>query len=357
MRTIKLGLAPFATFFLATVLATGIGSVSAQSVCFDFTGGDLSPHRMDLDELPTASTTFEGVTATVTAVASSGIPELNYDGECGIGINIADNLNDETDRLDAAVADESMDFSFDQAVTFDEIRIDGMSWGDVSDYEFCDVFINEEYVATLLDPDADALTMSQHDNPIVGAPSDEFFDLGIELASGDVIRFSFGQAGINNGWRIEKIAVTPAPVSPEVTPSGFTTFRGTTLSAALSDFETSDDVRALYNPGFVLNDIEAPVWLIFDATAASATEFLVESQAGTPGLTYTMEAFNWGGAAFDVIATQDESFNNDVVTTFGLTADHIDVGGEVRSRVGWRQTGFTINFPWEVRVDRVAWLQ
>ena len=353
MQRFKLG-------FMSVIilLATaGFNSTSAQMVCFDFTGGDLSPHRVDLDELLTASTTFEGVTTTVTAVASEGIPELNYDGDCGIGVNIIDNLDDETDRLDAAVADESMEFSFDQAVTFDEIRVDGMSWGNSTDYEFCDVFVNDNYVATLLDPDADAATTALHETPIIGAPSDEFFDLGIALASGDVIRFSYGQAGISNGWRIEKIGVTPGPVSSEVVPAGFTAFRGVTLSASLTDFGASDDVRATFNPGFTINSEEAPVWLIFDANAPSATEFSVESNAGTPGLTYTMEAFNWDNNSYDVIGTQPESFANDVTTTFALVSDHIDVGGEVRSRVGWRQTGFTINFPWEVRVDQAVWLQ
>ena len=353
MRTIKLCFTTLVFFLLTPVITPVFG----QLVCFDFTGGDLSPHRVDLDEQLTASTTFEGVTATATAVASSGIPELNYDGDCGIGINIIDNLNDENDRLDAAVADESMEFSFDQTVTFDEIRIDGMSWGSASDYEFCDVFVNDTYVATLLDPDVDAATEALHVNPIVGDPSDEFFNLGIVLASGDVIRFSYGQASVNNGWRIEKIGVTPAPVSSEITPSSFSVFRGNTLSATLIDFEASDDVHATFNPGFTINSTEAPVWLIFDANSPSATEFSVESNAGTPGLTYTMEAFNWGSGTYDVIATQTESLNTDVVTTFALTVDHIDGGGEVRSRVGWGQTGFTINLPWEVRVDQVAWLQ
>lgn len=355
MRLLKMGFVVLALVMLTAEIQT----VSAQMVCFDFTGGDLSPHRMDLDEQPSASTTFEGVTTTVTAVASSGIPELNYDVDCGIGVNITDNLDDETDKFDAAVADESMEFSFDIPVTFDEVRIDGMGWGSATDYEFCDVFVNDVYAATLLDPDVDPATEAIHGNPIVGAPSDEFFNLGIDLDAGDVIRFSYGEAGINNGWRIEKIAVTPAPVgSEEAAPSGFSVFRGIVQSAALTDFEAADDVRASFVPGFTINSEEAPVWLIFDGNLATANEFLVESNAGTPGLTYTMEAFNWGNASYDVLGTQPESFNTDAVTTFTISpADHVDVGGEVRSRVGWRRTGFTINFPWEVRVDRVAWRQ
>ena len=130
------------------------------------------------------------------------------------------------------------------------------------------------------------------------------------------------------------------------------------LSAQLSDFVDSDDVRARFNPGFVLNSMEAPVWLEFFANAPSAINFLVESQAGTPGLTYTVEAWNYVTTSYDVLGTQGEGFNADAVTTFALTsADQIDGGGDVRSRVGWRKTGLTINFPWEARIDQVGWNQ
>lgn len=143
-----------------------------------------------------------------------------------------------------------------------------------------------------------------------------------------------------------------------VPPSAFTTFRGIALSAATSDFADSDDVRASFNPGFVLNDTEAPVWLIFDGNAPTATSFRVESQAGTPGLTYRVEAFNFNTNSFDPIGTQAEGFNTDAVVEFNIVAaDHIDASGDVQGRVGWRQTGFTLNFPWEVRVDQVGWNQ
>jgi hypothetical protein len=138
-------------------------------------------------------------------------------------------------------------------------------------------------------------------------------------------------------------------------PTSFSTFRGTVISAQLSDFVDSDDVRARFNPGFVLNSAEAPVWLIFDANCPTAIDFHLESNAGTPGLTYTVEAWNWITHEYDVIGQHSESYNADQVVSFTLTANHIDSGGDVRSRVGWRKTGFTINFPWEVRIDQVGW--
>ena len=143
-----------------------------------------------------------------------------------------------------------------------------------------------------------------------------------------------------------------------VAPDSFTTFRGTVLSATLEDFAMSDDTSASYLPGFTIGPFEAPVWLIFDGVAADATSFHVESSAGTPGLTYTVEAFNWATQQFEEIGTQGEAFNTDQELDFPIVAaDHIDAGGEVRTRVGWRRTGFTINFPWQVNVDQVGWNQ
>ena len=143
-----------------------------------------------------------------------------------------------------------------------------------------------------------------------------------------------------------------------VPPTDVNVFRGVLLSGTVADYQDSDDALATFNPGFVLNDTEAPVWLIFDAVAADATSFRVESTAGTPGLTYTVEAFNWSSGLFEEIAVMGETFNNELVETFDIVpADHIDVGGEVRGRVGWRQTGFTINFPWVIRVDQTGWNQ
>ena len=128
------------------------------------------------------------------------------------------------------------------------------------------------------------------------------------------------------------------------------------IDASLEHFSNSDDQSARYNPGFVLNDQEAPVWLIFDARAPVANTFILESNAGTPGLQFTVDVFNWSTQKFQQIGFQDESFATDVVSSFEFDpSDRIGSLGEVRARVGWRKIGFTINFPWEVRIDQAGW--
>ena len=148
------------------------------------------------------------------------------------------------------------------------------------------------------------------------------------------------------------------PVATFVAPNSYSVFRGFEVTGSLTDFESSDDIVARFNPGFTISNTEAPVWLVFDASVNDATDFQIESQSGTPGLEFTVEAFHWSDGAYEVIGVQSESFNSDSVFNFPLSlADHVDGNGNVRSRVGWRTVGFTINFPWEVRIDQVGWNQ
>lgn len=134
-------------------------------------------------------------------------------------------------------------------------------------------------------------------------------------------------------------------------------FRGILVSGTLAEVQGSDDTRMELNPGFTINNLEAPVWVIFGAELGGGNfDLMIESQAGTPGLTYTAEHFNYNTGTYDVLGTMDESFSVDTVETFPITpADHIDGSGASEARIGWRRTGFTINFPWTARIDLVGW--
>ena len=152
--------------------------------------------------------------------------------------------------------------------------------------------------------------------------------------------------------------------SPQpIVPDAFTVSRGFQIGGTLADALESDDSRLRFNPGFILNDAEAPVWLIFDAALSSDSPgslvLAVESQAGTPGLTATLEAFNWNTSGYEIVEASAASFNTDTVVSVDLSSgisDYVQSGsGAIRSRIGWRQTGFTINFPWEVRLDQMLW--
>ena len=143
-----------------------------------------------------------------------------------------------------------------------------------------------------------------------------------------------------------------------VPAASFNTFRGNQIGGTLADVQDSDDTRLEFNPGFTINSLEAPVWIEFEAVLDGSASYNLnyESQAGTPGITVTAEQFNFNTSSYDIIGTAPETFNVDTVETFPVvSADHIDAAGGTMSRLGWRQTGFIINFPWEARIDQVFW--
>ena len=185
-------------------------------------------------------------------------------------------------------------------------------------------------------------------------------NMRIRFIAEDVGEGSIVEAGVD-GIRIEAVECNAEPAV--VPPATVTVFRGIQTGGAGSDLADSDDVFTSYNPGFTLNSIEAPVWIIFDANlpfeSPSSLMLEYESQANTPGLTATFEAFNWVSNSYDVVDTSSESFNSDSIVSVDLSAnapDYVVAGtADVRARLGWRQTGFTLLFPWEARIDRVIW--
>ena len=139
-------------------------------------------------------------------------------------------------------------------------------------------------------------------------------------------------------------------------PSTFLRFRGSDVGTpALGDFGDIDGTAARFNPGFVLNDTEAPIWIICDFAATASGTIDVTSNAGTPGLTMTAEYGDPAGGPFDfvTIGTAAETFNSFSTESFAIPAG---VAAN-RVRIGWRQTGFVINFPWEVRIDAIQLCQ
>ncbi len=129
--------------------------------------------------------------------------------------------------------------------------------------------------------------------------------------------------------------VTPA-TGACVPPADYTVFRGIQRSGDLDSFADADGNVATFNPGFTINNSEAPVWLVFDANAPNATEISVTSTAGTPGIGIRAECFNWTtGAYVEVGAQEDETFNSQTKHTFGpIDSACIDGSGNVRWRVG-----------------------
>ena len=175
-----------------------------------------------------------------------------------------------------------------------------------------------------------------------------------------------GEFAVGNGLFLPNDALRfPQNNKVTIPPNAFQAFRGSYVSGDLNSLAESDDEDLCYQPGFIINSSEAPVWLTFSGTLPSdnpnSLSFNIESSASTVGLTYTVEMRDQTarGEVWIEIGAVEETNNVDTVETFDLTSD-IDTyvnskTGQIQARVGWRKTGFVLQYPWTVCIDQVFW--
>jgi len=191
---------------------------------------------------------------------------------------------------------------------------------------------------------------------------------GSSTVGGDVfLRNLDGVLGFGTDWFLAEPAFNNFPYAamtirnsvlsncPEFTLTDYSARRGNEIEGGIERFQSSDDSRARFQPGFTLNNTEAPVWLEFEGEASAVVQgasFGIEMNAGTPGVQLTVELWNSTTNEFEVAGVAQVNFNADQIVSFPLTPDQIDV---LKSRVGFRKIAPCINFPWELRVDHAFW--
>lgn len=187
-------------------------------------------------------------------------------------------------------------------------------------------------------------------------------NMRIRFNASDLGAGSIVEAGVD-GVTIQIVDCDQGDPPATVPADSLTVFRGQLVGGTLADAADSDNVYMLFRPGITLNTSEAPLWLIFNGTLPSdnpnTLDLVMESQAGTPGLTATLEVWNWNTSAYDVVDVSPTSFNSDAVVTVDLTSgisNYVQSGtGAVRTRAGWRLTGLALVYPWIVSLDQIVW--
>ena len=329
-----------------------------------------------LNGLGSGAVSANGLTMNLTAEGQNGVFEadnnsigVNSDLDAGNGINMR--------RIDGSLSTpEGVVVSFDQDVFLKQLDVRGFDSSGSAESLVLEFVSGDNPFGSLSGYATDGFTTSG--NSLLFQRSDggnqnfsvQYGTLAqseVFLSAGTEVRITANPA-TTGGVLLASIQVAfpQCPVeAAEVPPNSFTVFRGSPQGGNLASLSDTDGDFLRMNPGFTLNNVEAPVWLIFDGELPSDNapeiEFAVTAQANTPNITAALEAWNWNTQSYDVVDVTPASFNNNSITSVVLdnsSSDYKQPGtGAVRSRVGWRVTGFILIFPWEVRVDEIEWSQ
>ena len=161
-----------------------------------------------------------------------------------------------------------------------------------------------------------------------------------------------GQAQVTSGG-----AVT-------VLPTSLTVFRGQVISGNLDSLLASDDSWLIVAAGMVLMPSEAPVWLILEGTAPTATpsqlKFRLEAHAVNTGVfTQKIELYNYVTQSYELVDTRNATMTDTVaeVTLSGDLTRFIQPGTlKMKAQLTWRAGGPVGAFPWRIAADQSVWV-
>ncbi len=147
-----------------------------------------------------------------------------------------------------------------------------------------------------------------------------------------------------------------------VLPDSFTIIRGVLTSGGLSDLFASDDLRLDIRAGLVLFLGEPPLQVLVTGTSPvqvpSELRFKLEAHSNTPGLTQTIQLFNYVTSLYEDVDLSVPGLS-DAIVEIVITANperFVQAGTrEMRAKVVYQRVGFTLLFPWSARLDQAAW--
>ena len=127
----------------------------------------------------------------------------------------------------------------------------------------------------------------------------------------------------------------------------------------------SDDQYLKYFADALIPPLDSAIEFVLDGTMATATpsSFIlsIESSVNTVGLIQTIEAFNWNSKQFEEVDSFMPSIGADSTRATDLSANIADYiqpkTNAVRCRVGVRQTGPVLFFPWQICIDKFSWTE
>ena len=145
-------------------------------------------------------------------------------------------------------------------------------------------------------------------------------------------------------------------------PNSFLIVRGALNGGGLTDLFVSDDMKLDVRAGLTLFLGEPPLQVVVVGTSPVGTpselRFLLEASVNTPGLTQSVQLFNYDTSLYEEVDFSVPGFS-DASAVVVITTNperYVQVGTrEMRAKVVYRQVGFTLLWPWSASLDQAVW--
>ena len=151
-------------------------------------------------------------------------------------------------------------------------------------------------------------------------------------------------------------------VYPTPLPDSFSIVRGVLTGGGLSDLFLSDDLRLDVRAGLTLFAGEPPLQVVVVGTSPvevpGELRFKLESRVNTPGLTQSVQMFNYVTLLYEEVDLSVPGAMDGIVEVVIITnpGRFVQAGTrEMRAKVVYKQVGFTLLWPWSAGLDQTVW--
>ncbi|MCH8977855.1 MAG: exo-alpha-sialidase [Armatimonadetes bacterium] len=196
-------------------------------------------------------------------------------------------------------------------------------------------------------------------NSHIGWPNQNKIGDYYDMVSDDTGAGLAYSATFNGEQDVYYIRIDP---EPPIMPGSFRLLRGVLVSGGLADLLASDDEHVVARAGLTLFFQEPPLQMIVTGTVATGSPvelgFLLESRLNTPGVTQSIELFNYDSGTWEEVDARPAE-TVDSITHVLISVDpgrFIEATTlQVRARIIYQQTGLTLLWPWTASIDRANW--
>ena len=137
--------------------------------------------------------------------------------------------------------------------------------------------------------------------------------------------------------------------------------RGVSVSGGVASLHQKDGTYWQLRPGIVFSTAQAPVELVLNGTAPTATasrlSFSLVVGATANALQQKIELYDYNAGTWELIDTRASTTVDQTVTLDIPNASRFIEAGtrQMQARLSYKQTGPVFTYPWQVRLDRAHW--